>query len=58
MYDGEVAAARARELRAALPGWAAVYYAAKANSFPGVVRALARTSTASKSPPSASWNWR
>ncbi|MFE3139333.1 hypothetical protein [Streptomyces scopuliridis] len=32
---------RARELRAALPGWAAVYYAVKANSFPGVVRALA-----------------
>lgn len=41
VYDGEVAAARARELRAALPGWAAVYYAVKANSFPGVVRALA-----------------
>ncbi|MDG9702510.1 type III PLP-dependent enzyme [Streptomyces sp. DH37] len=41
LYDGEVAARRARELRAALPGWAAVHYAVKANSFPGVVRALA-----------------
>ncbi|WP_206282566.1 type III PLP-dependent enzyme [Streptomyces barkulensis] len=41
LYDGEAAAARARELRAALPGWAAVHYAVKANSFPGVVRALA-----------------
>ncbi|WP_330174681.1 alanine racemase [Streptomyces sp. NBC_01498] len=41
VYDGEVAANRARELRAALPGWAAVYYAVKANSYPGVVAALA-----------------
>ncbi|MFP8964512.1 type III PLP-dependent enzyme [Streptomyces nanhaiensis] len=41
LYDGEAAAARARELRAALPEWAAVHYAVKANSFPGVVRALA-----------------
>ncbi|GAA3128988.1 hypothetical protein [Streptosporangium carneum] len=41
VYDGSVAAERARELRAALPGWAAVYFAMKANSFPGVVRALA-----------------
>jgi len=41
LYDGEVAARRARELRAALPEWAAVHYAVKANSFPGVVRALA-----------------
>ncbi|WP_327582565.1 hypothetical protein OHA25_42530 [Nonomuraea sp. NBC_00507] len=41
VYDGEVAAERARELRAALPEWAAVYYAVKANSFPGVVAALA-----------------
>ncbi|NUW41901.1 alanine racemase [Nonomuraea rhodomycinica] len=41
VYDGEVAAERARELRAALPGWAAVHYAVKANSFPGVVAALA-----------------
>ncbi|WP_343952326.1 alanine racemase [Nonomuraea longicatena] len=41
LYDGEVAAERARELMAALPPWAAVYYAVKANSFPGVVAALA-----------------
>ncbi|MBB6350969.1 alanine racemase [Nonomuraea muscovyensis] len=41
VYDGAVAAERARELRAALPDWAAVYYAVKANSFPGVVAALA-----------------
>ncbi|WP_059005865.1 alanine racemase [Streptomyces specialis] len=41
VYDGAVAAGRARELRAALPEWAAVYYAVKANSFPGVVKALA-----------------
>ncbi|MEV0202766.1 alanine racemase [Nonomuraea sp. NPDC050691] len=41
VYDGEVAAERARELRAALPDWAAVHYAVKANSFPGVVAALA-----------------
>ncbi|GHF28588.1 diaminopimelate decarboxylase [Streptomyces mashuensis] len=41
LYDGDVAAARARELRAALPDWASVYYAVKANSFPGIVQALA-----------------
>ncbi|MET7460989.1 hypothetical protein [Nonomuraea sp. NPDC005501] len=41
VYDGEVAAERARELRASLPEWAAVHYAVKANSFPGVVAALA-----------------
>jgi 2-[(L-alanin-3-ylcarbamoyl)methyl]-2-hydroxybutanedioate decarboxylase len=41
LYDGAVAAERARELRAALPAWASVYYAVKANSFPGVVAALA-----------------
>ncbi|MGN9842648.1 alanine racemase [Nonomuraea sp. H19] len=41
VYDGAVAAERARELRTALPEWAAVYYAVKANSFPGVVAALA-----------------
>ncbi|MFF7727057.1 alanine racemase [Streptomyces sp. NPDC008001] len=41
LYDGDVAAARARELRAALPEWAAVYYAVKANSFPGIIDALA-----------------
>ncbi|MFI5758658.1 alanine racemase [Streptomyces sp. NPDC051569] len=41
LYDGTVAAGRARELRAVLPEWAAVYYAVKANAFPGVVRSLA-----------------
>ena len=41
LYDGAAAAARARELRAALPQWAQVYYAVKANSFPGVLAALA-----------------
>ncbi|UNZ22244.1 hypothetical protein HC362_32360 [Streptomyces sp. 891-h] len=41
VYDGAVAAERARELRSALPEWAAVYYAVKANSFPAVVAALA-----------------
>ncbi|MFC5722226.1 alanine racemase [Streptomyces gamaensis] len=41
LYDGDIAAARARELREALPAWAAVYYAVKANSFPGVIEALA-----------------
>ncbi|MTE19879.1 type III PLP-dependent enzyme [Streptomyces sp. TRM43335] len=40
LYDGEVAAGRARALREALPRWASVHYAVKANSFPGVVRAL------------------
>ncbi|MCC3773083.1 alanine racemase, partial [Streptomyces sp. UNOC14_S4] len=41
LYDGDIAAARARELREALPEWAAVHYAVKANSFPGVLAALA-----------------
>ncbi|SFC47430.1 type III PLP-dependent enzyme [Streptomyces aidingensis] len=41
LYDPETAAGRARELRAALPPWAAVYYAVKANSFPGVLHGLA-----------------
>jgi diaminopimelate decarboxylase len=40
-YDPSVAAARARALRAALPGWATLLYAAKANSFPPVLQALA-----------------
>ncbi|WP_211257213.1 hypothetical protein [Streptomyces megasporus] len=40
LYDGEVAAGRARALREALPEWAAVHYAVKANSFPGVIKAL------------------
>ncbi|SCK08907.1 type III PLP-dependent enzyme [Streptomyces sp. WMMB 322] len=41
VYDGAVAAERARELRSALPQWAKVYYAVKANSHPGVVESLA-----------------
>ncbi|MEE1930511.1 alanine racemase [Streptomyces sp. TRM 70351] len=41
LYDPDTAAARARELRSALPEWAAVYYAVKANSFPGVLDGLA-----------------
>ncbi|WP_443321368.1 type III PLP-dependent enzyme [Streptomyces sp. 7N604] len=41
VYDGAVAAERARELRSALPEWAAVYYAVKANSFRRIVEALA-----------------
>lgn len=41
VYDGGIAAERARELRSALPEWAAVYYAVKANSCRGVVAALA-----------------
>ncbi|MFC9430310.1 alanine racemase [Streptomyces sp. NPDC056987] len=41
VYDSEIAALRARELRAALPEWASVYYAVKANAYPGIVEALA-----------------
>ncbi|KAA1428495.1 hypothetical protein F0U47_04445 [Nocardioides antri] len=41
VYDPEVAAARARELRAALPSWATLLFALKANGFPPVVQALA-----------------
>ncbi|MFG2191069.1 alanine racemase [Streptomyces sp. NPDC048639] len=41
VYDGAVAAERARELSAALPAWAVVHYAVKANSFPGILNALA-----------------
>jgi diaminopimelate decarboxylase len=41
VYDSAVAVGRVRELRAALPDWAAVYYAVKANAYPPVVRALA-----------------
>lgn len=41
LYDAEVAAARACELRSALPDWAEVYYAVKANSYPGILSALA-----------------
>lgn len=41
LYDPAVAAERARDLRTALPAWAGVYYAVKANAHPGVVEALA-----------------
>ncbi|MGX2993942.1 alanine racemase [Streptomyces sp. JNUCC 64] len=41
LYDASVAVDRARQLRAALPDWAAVYYAVKANSFHGLLEALA-----------------
>ncbi|MFJ6213387.1 alanine racemase [Streptomyces sp. NPDC092296] len=41
LYDPAVAADRARALREALPGWAEVFYAVKANSFAPVVEALA-----------------
>jgi diaminopimelate decarboxylase len=40
-YDPSVAAARARALRGALPGWATLLYAVKANSFAPVLEALA-----------------
>jgi diaminopimelate decarboxylase len=42
LYCPEVAAWRAELLRAALPAWADVFYAVKANSFPPVLRAIAR----------------
>ncbi|MFK3984711.1 alanine racemase [Micromonospora sp. NPDC050397] len=41
LYDLAVPIRRATELRAALPGWASVCYAVKANSYPPLVRALA-----------------
>jgi 2-[(L-alanin-3-ylcarbamoyl)methyl]-2-hydroxybutanedioate decarboxylase len=41
-YDPEVAACRAQRLVAALPTWARGYYAVKANTYPPVLRALAR----------------
>ncbi|RZU30723.1 alanine racemase [Blastococcus saxobsidens] len=40
-YDLEVAADRARTLRAALPRWASLFFAVKANGFPTVLSALA-----------------
>ena len=40
-YDPEIAADRARTLRAALPPWASLFFAVKANGFPAVLRALA-----------------
>ncbi|MBP2477834.1 diaminopimelate decarboxylase [Crossiella equi] len=41
LYDPAVAAARVRELRAALPDWAAVCYAVKANTFRPLLAAMA-----------------
>lgn len=41
VYQPGVARRRAAELRDRLPGWAEVYYAVKANSFPPVLAALA-----------------
>ena len=41
LYDPQVAADRARALRAALPPWASLFFAVKANSFPAVLGALA-----------------
>ncbi|SNR64694.1 alanine racemase [Blastococcus mobilis] len=41
VYDPRVAAARARALRAVLPPWASLFFAAKANGFPAVLAALA-----------------
>jgi diaminopimelate decarboxylase len=40
VYDIDVATTRARALRAALPAWAALLFAVKANSYAPVVRAL------------------
>ena len=40
-YDVDVAAGLARGLRDALPSWAEVFYAVKANSFPPILAALA-----------------
>lgn len=41
LYDPDLATHAAARLRAALPPWAEVFYAVKANSFPPVLRALA-----------------
>jgi diaminopimelate decarboxylase len=41
LYDPEAAALRAQLLIDAIPPWAKVYYAIKANTFPPVLRALA-----------------
>ncbi len=41
VYDTTAAAAQARRLVAALPDWAEVFYAVKANAYPPVLRALA-----------------
>ena len=42
LYCPDVAAQQAKRLRAALPDWADLFYAVKANSFPPVLEALAR----------------
>lgn len=41
VYDPQVAADRARALRAVLPPWASLFFAAKANGSPAVLAALA-----------------
>jgi 2-[(L-alanin-3-ylcarbamoyl)methyl]-2-hydroxybutanedioate decarboxylase len=41
LYCPDIAAQRAKQLRAALPNWADLFYAVKANSFPPVLGALA-----------------
>ena len=41
LYRPDVAARQAKRLRAALPEWADLFYAVKANSFPPVLAALA-----------------
>ncbi|WP_131784713.1 type III PLP-dependent enzyme [Protofrankia symbiont of Coriaria ruscifolia] len=41
VYDLDVAAGNAARLKAALPSWAAVFYAVKANGYPPVLDALA-----------------
>ncbi|PRY02168.1 alanine racemase [Allonocardiopsis opalescens] len=41
LYDPDLAARRAAALRAALPGWARVYFALKANGYPPLVERLA-----------------
>ncbi|WP_116246576.1 alanine racemase [Nocardiopsis sp. FIRDI 009] len=41
VYDPSLAADRARTLRASLPAWARVYFAAKSNGFPPVLAHLA-----------------
>jgi diaminopimelate decarboxylase len=41
VYDLQAAVVRAERLRAALPAWAEIFYAVKANTFPPVLRSLA-----------------
>jgi diaminopimelate decarboxylase len=42
LYCPDIAAQRAEQLRVALPDWADLFYAVKANSFPPVLEALAQ----------------